>query len=193
MKRVYVPGVAVSVLLMPLMVSNAGAGAKVQINEDAEIDLGFRLQTLYLNTDRDLDADGSFEKVGDFLVRRARLRLDADVNQNVSIFLQTEFSQEGASGGNVRLIDAFVKFKLNKLATIIIGENMAPVTRQNLTSSGGLLVFVLNTGNHPNFFRYSSRSSRSSSDMSHLGIVLPIRSPEGSMPSRMAFLISSSV
>jgi len=139
MKRLIVPGIMVSVLLMLLMAGSAWAGAKIQINDDAKIDLGFRLQTLYLNTDRDLDGDGSFEKVDDFLIRRARLRLGADINKDVSIFLQTEFAQDAGSGGDVRLIDAFIKYKLDKLATIIVGENMAPVTRQNLTSSGGLM------------------------------------------------------
>ncbi len=139
MKRVFVLGVVVSVLLMPLMAGSAGAGAMIQINDDAKIDLGFRLQTLYLNTDRDLDGDGKFEKIDDFLIRRARFRLGADINKNVGIFLQTEFSQDAGSGGDVRLIDAFVKYKIAKFATIIFGENMAPVTRQNLTSSGGLM------------------------------------------------------
>lgn len=125
--------------ILALFSGNAMAGAKIKINDDASINLGFRLQTLYLNTDSDLNGDGSFETLDDFKIRRARIRLGADVTKLFSLFLQTEFSQGVGSGGDVRMIDAFLKVKAHKLATFVIGENMAPVTRQNLTSSGGLM------------------------------------------------------
>ena len=139
MEKLFTVVLMVFVLLMSLSATNAGAGAKIEINDKASIDLGFRLQSLYLSTDRDLDSDGDFEKLDDFLVRRARLRLGGSVNDYVSIFLQTDFSQGAGSGGDVRLIDAFVKYAPSKALSFIIGENMAPVTRQNLTSSGGLM------------------------------------------------------
>lgn len=125
--------------IIALFCGNAVAGAKITISDDAEINLGFRLQALYLRTDDDSDKDGKFENVDDFKIRRARIRLGADVTELFSMFLQTEFTQEGGSGGDVRLIDAFIKVKPHKLAHFIIGENMAPATRQNLTSSGGPL------------------------------------------------------
>lgn len=118
----------------------AQAGAEIKISEDAKIDLGFRLQTLYINTERDLDNSGSFETDNDFKVRRARIRLGADVTDMVGIFLQTEFSEdEAGTGGDVRLIDAFVKVAPNPWLQLIGGENMAASLRQNLTSSGALM------------------------------------------------------
>ncbi len=139
MKRVFTVALMAIVLSMPLVADKAEAGAKIKINDNASIDLGFRLQSLYLSTDSDLDDDGDFEKLDDFLVRRARFRLGGKVNDDVSIFLQTDFSQGAGSGGDVRLIDAFLKYAPSKAVSFIIGENMAPVTRQNLTSSGGLM------------------------------------------------------
>ncbi|HEX9776904.1 MAG TPA: hypothetical protein VGA63_02065 [Geopsychrobacteraceae bacterium] len=126
-------------LLVVVCASTALAGAELKINEEAKINLGFRLQTLYLTQDRDLDGDGDFESHDDFKIRRARLRLGADVTKQIGIFLQTEFSEDAAAGGDVRMIDAFVQLKPHKLANIFIGENMAPGPRQTLTSSGALL------------------------------------------------------
>lgn len=137
MKKVLV--LALASLALLAFASPAFAGAEIKINDDSKINLGFRLQTLYLNHDEDLDGDGNFESVDDFKIRRARLRLGADVTKYVSAFFQTEFSQDAATGGDVRIIDAFIKLKLHKLANIIVGENMAPSSRQALTSSGGLM------------------------------------------------------
>jgi hypothetical protein len=120
-------------------IHDAYAGAKIKINDDSEINLGFRLQTLYINTQGDLDGDGSFESVDDFKIRRARFRLGADVTKWVSMFLQTEFAEDPGSGGDVRLIDGLLKLKPHPWAHIIMGMNMAPAMRQNLTSSGGLM------------------------------------------------------
>ncbi|MHC4256710.1 MAG: porin [Planctomycetota bacterium] len=138
MKKLFLWSI-VMLSIIALFYGNAMAGAKITINDNAEINLGFRLQSLYLNTDSDIDGDGSFESLDDFKIRRARIRLGADVTQYFSLFLQTEFAQGAGSGGDVRLIDAFAKIKPHKLAHFVIGENMAPVTRQNLTSSGGLM------------------------------------------------------
>ena len=119
--------------------SSAFAGAKIKFGEESEINLGARLQTLYLNHNKDLDADGNADDYDNFKIRRARLRLGADINQYVSLFLQTEFSQDAAAGGDVRMIDAFIKLKPHKLANFVVGVNMAPSGRQALTSSGGLM------------------------------------------------------
>ncbi len=134
---------SVSILAVALVLTwgagSAFAGAKITINDDSEINLGFRLQTLFMSTESDRDGDGDFEDLNDFKVRRARIRLGANVTKWVSIFLQTEFSEGAGSGGDVRLIDAFVKVKPHPWLTVIAGEGMAPVLRQNVTSSGGLM------------------------------------------------------
>lgn len=120
--------------------NSARAGADIQINDESSIDLGFRLQALYLRTEKDVDGQkSSFENFDDFKVRRARLRLGADINKWASMFIQTEFAEDEGTGADMRVIDAFIRLKPHKLANIYLGENMAPVTRQNLTSSGGLL------------------------------------------------------
>jgi hypothetical protein len=56
------------------------------------------------------------------------------------MFLQTEFSNDSVnSGGDVRLIDAFITFKPRDWFQLVGGERMAPASRQNLTSSGALM------------------------------------------------------
>jgi hypothetical protein len=121
-------------LLVALLVTPALAGAKIKIDDEAEIDLGFRVQTLYLSTDSDLDGDGDFESFDDFRLRRGRIRLGAKINPKVSIFIQTD-----VSGNEVRFIDAFVNLKADPWAQFIAGINMVPANRQNLTSSGALM------------------------------------------------------
>ena len=130
-----------AVVLLAGLPGPARAGAKLRISEDSNIDLGFRLQALYLRTEDDLDrpGDGDFEEVDDFKIRRARLRVGADITRWVSMFIQTEFAEDPATGGDMRVIDAFINVKPHKLANVYIGENMAPVLRQNVTSSGGLM------------------------------------------------------
>lgn len=121
------------------LAQTAFAGATLEIDENSKINLGFRLQTLYLHSQEDLDGDGEFEDTNDFKVRRARIRLGADVTRWVSIFLQSEAAADAGTGLDMRLIDAFIQLKPSPLFNIFMGENMAPAQRENMTSSGGLL------------------------------------------------------
>jgi phosphate-selective porin O/P len=106
----------------------ANAGAKIKINDDATINLGFRLQTLLINR----SGDGNTED--EFKVRRARFRLGSTITDKASIFLQTD-----VSGKSMNMIDAFITLKPSKTLNIIVGENMVPASRQNLTSSAALM------------------------------------------------------
>jgi hypothetical protein len=116
-------------------INSAQAGAKIKIGDDSEINLGWRLQTLVVSTEDNVDANpADFENKNFIRVRRARFRLGANVGEYVSTFLQTDISDF-----DVRMIDAFLKLKPHKWFNIIIGQNMAPISRQNLTSSGALL------------------------------------------------------
>jgi hypothetical protein len=118
--------------------SSAHAGAKFKIGDDGELHLGMRVQAQYLITDDNIDGVSSngFEDVDDFRIRRARFRLAANVTKWVSAFLQSD----SADGVDHKIIDAFVKLKLDPWFNVIMGENMhAGSSRQNLTSSGGLM------------------------------------------------------
>jgi len=127
-------------VLTMCVASAAFGGAKVEIDEEASIDIGFRVQALAIATEKDLDGDGAFDSDTDFKVRRGRLRLKGIVNEQVSAFLQTDVGS-GADGSGLdwRLIDAFVTLQPCDQLSIIAGENMAPASRQNLTSSGALM------------------------------------------------------
>lgn len=126
--------VMMMLLALPL---TTWAGVKMKISEDTNIDLGFRVQTLFRATDNEGGTTG--DSADDFIVRRARFRLGGNVTKWVSFFLQTEAVGEGGTGLDMRLIDAYVTLNLHPLAKIYFGENMTPAGRQILTSSAGLM------------------------------------------------------
>ena len=118
----------------------AFGGAKIDIDDTSKIDIGFRVQPLVVITEMDRDGDGSFETDTDSIVRRGRLRLKATVTDDISAFIQTDMgSTADGAGRDWRVIDAWVAMKLAPLFQIIAGQNMAPSSRQNLTSSGALM------------------------------------------------------
>jgi hypothetical protein len=127
----------VTVLALVLLVCGATAlhaGAKLKINDDASIDLGFRLQVLGILTDADLDGDGKFESFDDFRIRRARFRLGGTVNEHFGMFFQTD-----VSGNDIQMIDAYISLKKDDGLQVFAGQHLAPANRQNITSSGTLL------------------------------------------------------
>ena len=120
-----------------LIFSSASVQAGVKIKDEKSgtvVDLGGRLQYLTLFNDSSFDNDVEYK------VRRARIRLGITPHPWWKMFLQTEFSNDGVnSGGDVRLIDAFITFKPRDWFQLVGGERMAPASRQNLTSSGALM------------------------------------------------------
>ena len=128
-------GLVIVLLGALVAASPALAGAKLKINDTTMIDLGFRLQALYIQDDADINLDGSLASVDTFKIRRARLRVKAVIGDHVEMFIQTEAgSGAGGSGLDMRIIDAFINLKVNPWAQIIAGLNMAPASRQNLTA-----------------------------------------------------------
>jgi hypothetical protein len=121
-----------------LIFSSASVQAGIKLTDEKSgtvVDLGGRLQYLTLFNDSSFDDDVEYK------VRRARIRLGITPHPWWKMFLQTEFANEAgaSSGGDVRLIDAFITFKPRDWFQLIGGERMAPVSRQNLTSSGALM------------------------------------------------------
>ncbi len=121
-------------LAVVLFAGTALAGANIPINDNASLNLGYRVQALLINTDANLDNEGGLDTYRYFKVRRGRLRLGAKVGDRMTAFLQTD-----ASNKDVQLIDAFINFKVSPWLQFIMGRNMAPASRQNLTSSGALM------------------------------------------------------
>lgn len=126
-------------LAILMVASCAFAGAKIKINDEAMVDLGFRAQFLMIHTQKDLDGDGSFDAVQNMKLRRGRLRVKGVVNEKVESFFQTEVGDFSGSGQDVRLIDAWINYKADPWAQVFFGLNMVPANRQNLTSSGALM------------------------------------------------------
>ncbi len=119
---------------------SAQAGAKIKIGDDSSFDLGMRVQAQWFTTDDDLDpADAGWEDKDDFQVRRLRLRLKANVTKWVTAFLQTDGADGQIGGDDWAVIDAWIKLNIDPWFNLIMGENMAPTMRTNLTSSGALM------------------------------------------------------
>lgn len=77
---------------------------------------------------------------GEFVLRRARLRVLANVRPWLTAFLQTERgSGDGAIGLEFRVIDAWVEFHPHPAAKLRVGAHMAPASRQNTTLAMGLM------------------------------------------------------
>lgn len=150
--------VSTGLLASLVIAAPAWAGAELKIDDESSINLGFRAQALAKFIESDLDGDGSFEDYTDFQVRRARIRLLGKVNKHISAFLQTEFGDDSAgNGGDVRMIDAFVRVNYNPWAQIYAGLNMAPASRQSTTSSGGLMA-IGRPGNNTKNLTWGTRS-----------------------------------
>ncbi|MBZ0269576.1 OprO/OprP family phosphate-selective porin, partial [bacterium] len=127
---------ALTVLIALLVAPKAFAGAKVAIDDESKLDIGFRVQTLGIVTD-ELDKDGEPGKTVDFKVRRGRLRVKGIVTSKVSAFIQTDVGgTDNGAGQSARVIDAFVTMAPDPWFQFYMGLNMAPSNRQNLTSSG---------------------------------------------------------
>jgi hypothetical protein len=135
MRRTTVLTVLSALVLLLLSTSAADAGFKLKDADGNEkIDLGFRLQVLGINTDRDLDGDGNFESFGDFRIRRARFRLKGTLNEHFGMFFQTD-----VSGNDIQMIDAYIHLKKNAKFQAFVGQHLAPTSRQTITSSGALM------------------------------------------------------
>ena len=103
------------------------AGARVDIGRGSYIDLGFRLHTMFILDDSSSDYDN-------WQVRQARLRMKGVLNKYMTAFIQTEAAEE-----NMIILDAIAGLTLHPLFNFYAGKNMAPASRQNLTSSHAML------------------------------------------------------
>jgi hypothetical protein len=130
-------GVLVGILLV--CSSASWAGVKLQIDQDSNLELGFRLQTQFLSsTNSQADAGNDHEEK--FLLRRARIRLGGSVTKWVKFFIQVGSDSEAdGSVGDAKVIDGFINLHLLDQAQIIMGEYIAPAGRQHLTSSAAMM------------------------------------------------------
>ena len=141
--------IRVMALVLGGLLLNAAEGHaqnKLQLAEDVSLSVGFLLQTHYLHNDSDLVGPRNEDEIR---IRRARLRLRGDVTPYVSAVLQTEFAndnlrdpnQTGMSGGDMRVIDAYINLKPMPALQLVVGEHVAAASRQNTTAAGAPMTF----------------------------------------------------
>jgi hypothetical protein len=131
MKKLFIT----ALVMLTMVTGSAFAGAKIKINDDAMIDLGYRVQTMGIFTQTDVPpTDGNYDFMSTWKTRRARFRLGGNIGEDFKFFMQTDHS-----GKDVVMIDAYIDYQLHPWVHAIMGRNMAPANRQNLTSSGALM------------------------------------------------------
>jgi len=137
MKRAYLLGVLIMVLMA--LPPEAAAGVELKISDNTNVDLGFSLQTLGRITDfrnpNSNDADGGL----DFSLHRGLLRLGGNFTDYVKFFLQTEASAATDNNPSVRISDATVNLHYRDNAQLIMGLQKPPAYRSILTSDDALL------------------------------------------------------
>jgi len=132
--RASLRSILLSAALCLLTTSTAFGGAIVTFGDGARLDLGFRIQILALQSQEDLDGDGDFEGVQDLLLRRARFRLRATLDDRLSCFMQTALNGviDGA-GRSMRTTDARLEYTAGPWARFHVGLHKVPSSRQELT------------------------------------------------------------
>jgi hypothetical protein len=113
----------------------------VQIDQNSNLELGFRLQTQFISSSN-INADAAGDHEEEFDLRRARIWLEGNVTKWFEFFIQignnigpgTDKESE-----NVSLIDGFINLHLFDFAQIIMGEHMAPAGREHLTTSDAMM------------------------------------------------------
>ncbi len=133
-----VRALAYSLALLAMVPVAVWAGARIPINDEASIELGYLLQTHYRYASLNLET-GAGDASHDFILRRGRLRLAATLTEDIGLFLQTEATAGMNGGPTVRLIDAFGTLRLANSAVLYAGEHMAPAGREITTNPAALL------------------------------------------------------
>jgi hypothetical protein len=127
--------------LLMVWPSTAWAGAKVKIDQDSNLELGFSLQAQFISS-TNINADASEDHEEKFELRRARIWLGGNVTKWFKFFIQMG-NNIGPGTDNktddILLIDGFINFHLHDLAQIIMGENMVPAGREHLTTSTAMM------------------------------------------------------
>ncbi len=120
--------------------AQAFAAAVIQGDDEIKVDVGVRVQALAVATEKDRDGDGTLESDVDGKIRRARLRVGADVGPVMRGFIQTEVaSPDDGAGYDMRVIDAVIIARPDPRLEIYAGQYMAPASRQNVTGSAALM------------------------------------------------------
>ncbi|EKD27815.1 MAG: phosphate-selective porin O and P superfamily protein [uncultured bacterium] len=129
-------------LLILSTMSGVNAGVQLELDENTYVDLGVRLQALYLSTENDLNADNRFEADEDFILRRGRIILDGTISERMEAKLETEIGAGAAdTSDETRIVDAYLTIKIFKSLNLDIGLQMTPSSRQGLTTSDSLMAF----------------------------------------------------
>jgi hypothetical protein len=105
--------------------------------DDVKIDVGARMQMLFLQTDNDLISERDKR---DFMVRRARIRVKGQYSDWLKVAIQSEMSEEPkSSSADARIIDAYLHIDRSKETQFFLGQHLVPSLRQNITHAGSLL------------------------------------------------------
>jgi hypothetical protein len=130
-------GLLCLICLNLLIMQHLNAAIKFDLGDYSILKVGGRLQ---VETRAQKNALNSSNPVWvkDTLSRRARLQIGYAYQDHFEAFMQTDLGDNNP-GRDMRIIDAWVAFHLDKMANIYAGLQMPPASRQCLTSSAALL------------------------------------------------------
>jgi len=137
LKRFFI-GIILGLCVMNITVTGYAA-SRIDINDEAYLEIGLRLQPQFYSTEKDLDGDSNFDTFDDFKLRRGRIRAKGVMNDWLDVFMQTDISEDSSGSMDMRVIDAFVHMTACSWFQVYAGENMVPVMRQHVTSSAALM------------------------------------------------------
>lgn len=117
---------AVSTLVLVCAAAvGASAQAKITAADGRSVSVGGGLRTLFRTTDGPETGDSLKE----FVLESARLYVNADVHQDISVEFNTEY---GSADSTLRVMDAVVKYAPSPYFNVWMGRHLPPSDRPNL-------------------------------------------------------------
>jgi len=172
-----------------LMTAGTANAAKISFSEKGFIDIGALVQAQY-RIEQDAAGSGK-DPSNDFLLRRARIQLGGQFNDNISFFLDTDVSYSTGPGttpnlptgtggasptatgvyNGIYLLDALATYKFAKELMIDAGLMLMPMSHNSLTS--GAKYATVN--NFPTYFSPNSQRGTRDVGVELRGLVLDDR------------------
>src|SRR5262249_21427258 len=146
-----------------LLAAGTANAAKISFSEKGWVDIGALVQAQYRI---EQDAAGSgHDPSNDFLLRRARIVMSGQFNDNIGWIISTDVTYGaavigGPTGGtawnnNIFLLDALATYKVSKEFMLDAGLMLLPFSHNQLTGGGRYAT----VNNFPSFFSANSQRS----------------------------------
>ena len=137
MKKIASGGLLAAAALALVPVTASAWSPKLEVNENAWVQLGYLHQFWYESVDEGA-ADGS--RSGDFFTRRNRIMLLGQAAEKVFFFVNYDAASGAANGGRQDpvLTDAFIDYRISPALNVMVGRQLVPFSIDNQASAVSL-------------------------------------------------------